>query len=99
MGELAKCFYPTGVEISFPNNADAEAQTLKWLKQDKVVLFEPAIRFENLFVRADILVKDCNHFQLIEVKAKSYNSSDPKIVGANGNLLSGMRPYIEKTCY
>ena len=99
VGELAKCFYPTGVEISSPNNAEAEAQTLEWLKQDKVVLFEPAIRFENLFVRADILVKDGNHFQLIEVKAKSYNSSDPKIVGANGDLLSGMRPYIEDVAF
>ena len=99
VGELAKCFYPAGVEISSPNNAEAEAQTLEWLKQDKVVLFEPAIRFENLFVRADILVKDGNHFQLIEVKAKSYNSSDPKIVGANGDLLSGMRPYIEDVAF
>ena len=99
VGELAKCFYPTGVEISSPNNAEAEAQTLEWLKQDKVVLFEPAIRFENLFVRADILVKDGNHFQLIEVKAKSYNSSDPKIVGASGDLLSGMRPYIEDVAF
>ena len=99
MGELAKCFYPTGVEISSPNNAEAEAQTLEWLKQDKVVLFEPAIRFENLFVRADILVKDGNHFQLIEVKAKSYNSSNPQIVGANGDLLSGMRPYIEDVAF
>jgi hypothetical protein len=35
VGELAKCFYPTGVEISSPNNAEAEAQTLEWLKQDK----------------------------------------------------------------
>ena len=99
VGELAKCFYPTGVEISSPNNEDAEAQTLEWLKQDKVVLFEPAIRFENLFVRADILVKDGNHFQLIEVKAKSYNSSNPQIVGANGDLLSGMRPYIEDVAF
>ena len=99
VGELAKCFYPTGVEISSPNNAEAEAQTLEWLKQDKVVLFEPAIRFENLFVRADILVKDGNHFQLIEVKAKSYNSSDPQIVGAKGDLTSGMRPYIEDVAF
>jgi len=63
------------------------------------VLFEPAIRFENLFVRADILVKDGNHFQLIEVKAKSYNSSNPQIVGASGDLLSGMRPYIEDVAF
>jgi hypothetical protein len=33
------------------------------------------------------------------VKAKSYNSSDPKIVGANVDLLSGMRPYIEDVAF
>ena len=99
VGELAKCFYPHGVEISSPHNAEAEAQTLEWLKQDKVVLFEPAIRFQDCFVRVDILVKDGNHFQLIEVKAKSYNSSNPQIVGANGDLLSGMRPYIEDVAF
>jgi hypothetical protein len=65
VGELAKCFYPTGVEISSPNNVEAEAQTLEWLKQDKVVLFEPAIRFENLFVRADILVHPTGGFWIV----------------------------------
>ena len=47
VGKLAKCFYPTGFEISSPNNAEAEAQTLEWVKQEKAVLFEPAIRFET----------------------------------------------------
>ncbi len=54
VGELAKCFYPTGVEISSPNNAEAEAQTLEWLKQDKVVLFEPAIRFDYTMLNIKI---------------------------------------------
>ncbi len=27
VGELAKCFYPYGVEISSPHNAEAEART------------------------------------------------------------------------
>ena len=44
MGELAMCFYPADVEIYSPKNAEAGAQTLEWLKQDKVVVFEPAIR-------------------------------------------------------
>ncbi len=51
----------------------------------------PAIRFNDYLVRVDILIKNGNHFQLTEVKAKSYNSIAPEIVGANGNLLSGMR--------
>ena len=99
VGELAKCFYPAGIEISSLNSAEAEAQTQALLKQDQVVLFEPAIRFNDYLVRVDILVKDGNHFQLIEVKAKSYNSSAPEIVGARGDLLSDMRPYIEDVAF
>lgn len=99
VGELAKCFYPDGIEISSLNNAEAEAQTQALLKQDQVVLFEPAIRFNDYLVRVDILVKDGNHFQLIEVKAKSYYSSAPDIVGARGDLKSGMRPYIEDVAF
>jgi hypothetical protein len=57
VGELAKCFYPTGVEISSPSNADAEAQTLEWLKQGKVVLFEPAIRVKDYYVRVNNFFK------------------------------------------
>jgi hypothetical protein len=99
VGELAKCFYPAGIEISSLNSSEAEAQTQALLKQDQVVLFEPAIRFNDYLVRVDILVKDGNHFQLIEVKAKSYNSSAPEIVGARGDLLSDMRPYIEDVAF
>ena len=58
VGELAKCFYPAGIEISSLNSAEAEAQTQALLKQDQVVLFEPAIRFNDYLVRVDILVKD-----------------------------------------
>jgi hypothetical protein len=86
VGELAKCFYPTGIEISSLNSAEAQAQTQALLKQDQVVLFESAIRFNDYLVRVDILVKDGNHFQLIEIKAKSYNSSAPEIVGV-GRLV------------
>jgi len=85
VGLLAKCFYPNGIEISSSNSAEAEKQTQELLKLDQVVLFEPAIRFNDYLVRVDILVKNDNHFQLIEVKAKSYNSLAPEIVGTNGN--------------
>jgi Domain of unknown function(DUF2779) len=99
VGELAKLYYPDGIEIESPNHADAEALTAELLQRDKVILFEPAIRFGDLFARVDILVKDGNDFQLIEVKAKSYNSQSPEILGAQGGILSGMRPYIEDVAF
>lgn len=99
VGELAKLYYPDGIEIESSNHDQAEALTLELLQRDKVVLFEPATRFGDLFARVDILVKDGNDFQLIEVKAKSYNSQAPEILGAKGGILSGMRPYIEDVAF
>ena len=56
VGELAKCFYPAGIEVSSLNSAEAEAQTQALLEQDQVVLFEPAIRFNDYLVRVKTLI-------------------------------------------
>ena len=99
VGELAKCFYPDGIEVESINHEKALAQTAELLKQEYVTIFEPAIRHGNLFVRVDILVKKGNTLELIEVKAKSYNSVNPEILGARGRILSDMRPYIEDVAF
>lgn len=100
VGELAKRMYPDGVEITSKDNAAAEAETAEWLKQDVVTLFEPAIRFGNLFIRIDILVKRGNTFRLIEVKAKSCNTEELEIRTKRGNaIVSGMLPYIEDVAF
>ena len=41
---------------------------------DKVIIYEAAIKFNYFFIRVDILVKDGNNIDLIEVKAKSFKS-------------------------
>lgn len=99
VGELAKCYYPDGIEVSAIAHEEALEHTALLLKRTKVTIFEAAIRYGDLFVRIDVLVKDGNEFQLIEVKAKSYNSQTPKIVGAKGDLLSDMRLYIEDVAF
>jgi hypothetical protein len=71
VGELAKAYYPTGVEIKTLNPDLALEQTNELLKKDNCVIFEAAINHDNLFARVDILVKNGNLIQLIEVKAKS----------------------------
>lgn len=99
VGELAKYQFPGGVEIVSRNHADAEALTNEQLKKDNVVLFEPAIRFNNFFIRIDILVKRGSEFELIEVKAKSYNPLEPKMRGARGGITSGMLPYLQDVAF
>lgn len=99
VGELAKLYYPQGVEVEHTEHAAALAQTAELLLQDEVVIFEAAVLWEQLFIRIDVLVKRGNSLELIEVKAKSYNSQAPELVGARGKITSQMRPYIEDVAF
>jgi hypothetical protein len=77
VGELAKMYFPGGHDIKSLDYEEALSQTNALLKQDKVIIYEAALRFNNLFIRVDILVKDGKSFDLIEVKAKSYDGEEP----------------------
>ena len=99
VGELAKLIYPKGIEVTAIDHVQAVQETKELLKKEKVTLFDPAIVYGDFFVRIDILVKDGDKFKIIEVKAKSYNSDDPKILGSKGSILSKMRPYIEDVAF
>jgi hypothetical protein len=100
VGAMATLLYPQGIEITATSNAEAEQQTEALLQaHDQVVLFEPAIRYQNLFIRIDILVKQGHHFELIEVKAKSYNSLEPNIAGVRVPIKSDMLPYIQDVAF
>jgi hypothetical protein len=95
VGELAKCYYPDGHDIKSLDYDEAEMETLALLAEDNVVIFEPAIRFNNLFIRVDILVKKGSHFELIEVKAKSYlKTKDADLLNTQGDVQSKWKPYI-----
>ena len=100
VGRMATMRYPNGIEVTERSNARALARTQELLSShDNIVLFEPAFAHEGLLVRVDILVKKSNALQLIEVKAKSYNSIEPEIVGARGGITSGMLPYIQDVAF
>ena len=99
VGELAKQLYPGGFEIEARDHAEAEDQTLEYFLRDNVVLFEPAIRFGDFFIRIDILVKTGQRFDLIEVKAKSYNSDKPGIESKREGISSDMLPYIQDAAF
>ena len=96
VGELAKHYYPGGHDISTLDYAQAQAQTQQLLLQENVVIFEPAIRVGNLFIRIDILEKKGNHINLIEVKSKSIDLSDDDIFWNRNkkSLDSQWKPYL-----
>lgn len=99
VGALAKFYYPNSVEIGCSQNEMAEKLTKQYLLQENVTLIEPAIQVGNFFIRIDILVKRGNSFEVIEVKAKSYNSNEPKIEDTKGKISSGMLPYMQDIAF
>ncbi|MCG9875386.1 MAG: DUF2779 domain-containing protein [Leptospiraceae bacterium] len=103
VGELAKLYFPDGAnnDIDALDYETAISQTKELLTQENVVIFEGAIRFKNLFIRADILVKKGDKIQLIEVKAKSFGGQDNTFFfNSSGNSLnSSYRPYLEDVAF
>ena len=100
VGKMATMLFPGGIEVTERSNSKALQQTKELLaSRPDIVLFEPAFAFEDLLVRVDIFVKKGDYVELIEVKAKSYNSVDPQIAGQRAAIKSGMRPYIEDVAF
>ena len=95
VGELAKRYHPGGHDITALDYEKAELETQRFLNQQNVILFEPAIRFDNLFIRIDVLIKRGTELELIEVKAKSYDRfADEPFFNKSGSLASKWRPYL-----
>jgi len=95
VGELAKCYYPEGHNIHTLNYDQALEQTNKLLEQENVVIFEAAVKYNNLFIRVDILVKRGNSIKLYEVKAKSIDLTDDEFLTKDGKKpLAKWSPYL-----
>ena len=96
--ELARMHYPEGILIEELDSYDYEVlskNTSELLKKDNVVIFEAAFIYEGLFIRTDILVKKDNQIDIIEVKAKSYNSDDNfEFTTKKGSIKSNWKPYL-----
>ena len=97
VGEFAKLCYGIGAE-NMVAELDAEValkKTKDLLKQENVNIAEGAFRVGNMFVRADIIEKKGNAINLIEVKAKSWNSMEDSFVAKNGKSTNkAIRPYL-----
>ncbi|MBP7735460.1 MAG: DUF2779 domain-containing protein [Spirochaetes bacterium] len=89
VGALAKCYYPEGIDLSdYAGYNKPLTKTIELLQNDSVVIFEGAFKYENLFIRTDIIIKNGSGIDLIEVKSKSYGSDE------DGNFLDKDGKYI-----
>ena len=96
IGKLAQLQYKQGIETSI-HNEEAITQTEEWLLQKDTVVFEAAIQHNNFFIRIDIIHKEDQTLNLIEVKAKSYDSSlfeEDNFYNQNGSIQAEWQEYF-----
>ena len=100
VGELAKLYYPGGYDITTLDYDRALEETNKLLQEENCIIYEAAIKYNDFFVRVDILVKEGNHIKLIEVKAKSTSeTTQEQFIGKRVPLTSDWKPYIEDIAF
>ncbi|MDD5486899.1 MAG: DUF2779 domain-containing protein [Dehalococcoidales bacterium] len=99
VGALATCYFPGGVGVETLDKDKAISQTNELLKRDEVVIFEAAIQYKDLFIRADILKKDGKNLKLIEVKAKSFDPAEDKFFKKDGTISSTWYKYLADAAF
>ena len=94
VSSLARCYFSDGHHIS-PDNNEAIMETKQLLQEDQITIYEAAIAIDNLFIRADILVKKGNCLHFYEVKSKSFDSTEGNpFVNQNGTIKALWKPYL-----
>jgi hypothetical protein len=100
VGALARCYYPGGIDITTLDHEQSLQETSELLKQDNVTIFEAAIKYDNLFIRVDILEKKGKEINLIEVKAKSINLRDDSFMTGKGKYIDkGWMSYLSDVAF
>jgi hypothetical protein len=94
VGELAKAMNPGGRDIKSLGYDESLAETNELLKQEKATVYEAAVKYKNLFIRIDVLRKDGNVFDLVEVKAKSFDDEGEFIAKRTGKVSTPWKPYL-----
>ena len=94
VGELAKCYFPGGVNIDELDYEISLEKTQEFLRKKNVIIYEAAFLYQNLFIRADIIEKKGNNINIYEVKAKSAESANEVMTTKTGMPNSKWKPYI-----
>jgi len=97
VGELAKLHYPGGLDVKEKGYDAPLKVTNDYIDQnpDEAIIYEAAVRYKNLFIRVDVFIKRGNRIQLIEVKAKSFDSRNERpFLNGKGYIASGWKDYL-----
>ena len=99
VGELAKYYFPGGHDIKSLGYDESLAETNALLEQDSVIIYEAAIKFEHTFIRVDVLKKEGQRIELIEVKAKSFKGKDEFFTAKGDFITRGWYPYLADVAF
>ena len=93
--ELSRLHYKGGTLIKESSYEISTDKTNSLIIQGDCIIYEAAFLYKNLFVRTDILVKSGNTIKVIEVKAKSFDSSiRDTFINNSGKIRSEWRFYL-----
>jgi len=93
--ELSRLHYRPGYLVDDRDYANSLKNTNDLLKKPDSIIYEAAFLNENLFVRTDILVKTGNVIKVIEVKAKSFDSTMNNVfINNSGRIRPEWRLYL-----
>jgi hypothetical protein len=101
VGKLATLLFADGLEIDTGRDHDEAIRVTKeLLLKEKVTIFEAAIESNGKLIRIDILEKYGNTINLIEVKSKSYETTnDPSKRKKNDKELEAYILDVAFQCY
>jgi hypothetical protein len=79
ISKIAHLLYPEGIYISANLNseehiAEAVQETIAQLQKENVILFEPVLYAGYKLARADILIKQGDRIEIIEIRSKGFDS-------------------------
>lgn len=94
VGELARLAYPDGILVDAADPDRALAATADLLKSERVTIFEAALTSGPYFIRVDVLQKEGDRIDIIEVKSKSYERDDGELRGKRGGISADFKPYL-----
>jgi hypothetical protein len=100
---IAKLCHPGGIEIGFEDGPERSAEKTASVlnSNENVVLFEATLISSGRIARVDILKKNGGTFELIEVKAKSVDTSTGAnpFRGSRGGIIPKWAPHLEDVAF
>lgn len=95
VGELAKIYYQVAPENDLTGSADDVAQrTKELLAAESVTIAEAGFIYGRCFCRVDILRKNGDEIEIIEVKSRSWDSTENAFTTTKGEVKSDVREYV-----